>query len=275
MKMEINASDDLLKCIAQAMQQERLATATEAAQEDISQRLDTGAVAGFVEQFLLAHWLPVLTRAHAGGKEEELARCRQELDDLIWSTTPKTNAQQRRELIARLPAILATLNRDLDSIGWQGSARQNFFAKLAERQAIYARAPISARRKVEYAVTVAQKASERLMNRQAKPVRLPDEVDRVVDAMRQGQWLDFQFTPYSNEPMQRYKLAWISPALTMYIFVHQSGQDFFSLHRKDLCQALRDKEAVCVWLHDLADHDEYDTFFYPEETQDSSDDEAD
>ncbi len=263
--MEISTSDDLLKCIAQAMQQERLAIATEAAKEDISQRLDTGAVAGFIEQFLLSHWLPVLTRAHASGKEEEITRCRQELDDLIWSTTPKANAQQRRELIAKLPSILASLNRDLDEIGWHGNARQSFFTKLAERQATYARAPISARRKIEYAVTVAQKASERLMNRQVKPNLPPDEVNRVVDAMRQGQWLDFQFTPYSNEPMRRYKLAWISPGMTMYIFVHQSGEDFFSLHRKDLCQALRDKEAVCVWLHDLADHDEYDTFFYPED----------
>ena len=241
--------------------------ATEAANADISLRLDTGMVAGFVEQFLLQHWLPVLSKAHLSGKEENLAHCRQELDDLIWSTTPKTNAQQRHELLTRLPSIIATLNRDLDSINWYGSARQIFFSKLAERQAIYARSPVSQRRKIEYAVTVAQKASERLMARQARPVRPPDEINRVVDAMRQGQWLDFQFTPYSNEPMLRYKLGWISPENLMYIFVHQSGADFFSLHRKDLCQALRDKEAVCVWLHDLADHDEYDSYFTDEDDE--------
>ena len=270
MPIEISTSDDLQQCIALAVQRERMQIATEAAHADISLRLDTGTVAGFVEQFLLQHWLPVLCKAHLSGKEEDLAHCRQELDDLIWSTTPKTNSQQRRELLARLPSIIATLNRDLDSINWHGSARQSFFSKLAERQAIYARSPVSARRKIEYAVTVAQKASERLMARQARPTRPPDEIRRIVDAMRQGQWIDFQFTPYSNEPMLRYKLGWNSPKHLMYIFVHQSGADFFSLHRDDLCQALRDKEAVCVWLHDLADHDEYDTYFYPSDDEEGT-----
>ena len=80
--------------------------------EDISQRLDTGAVAGFVEQFLLKQWLEVLiTSAHAQRPRTERI-CRtacQDLDDLVWSITPKTNAQQRRDLIARLPGILSDM----------------------------------------------------------------------------------------------------------------------------------------------------------------------
>ena len=253
--MEINTSDDLLQCIADALQQERMQSARQAALAEIEERLDTGAVAGFVEQFLLKQWLEVLAQAHVSDQTERIATCLQDLDDLVWSITPKTNAQQRSELIARLPAILGNVNRSLDEIGWQGPERQQFFAQLAERQAVLARAAISPRRKIEYAVTMAQKASERLMSKQAanRAIRpsQSDDVWRTVNARRQGQWLDFQFTPYSAEPMLRYKLAWISPGHTRFIFVQQNGQDFFSISASDLCKAMREREARCVWLHEM------------------------
>lgn len=252
-KIDIHPADDLLQCIANALQEERLQVARTAASEEIEARLDTGTVAGFVEQFLLHQWHPILTAAHLSGDEEKIANCRSKMDDLIWSITPKTSLQQRQELLARLPSILAQLNAALDDAGWQDASRASFFTQLAERQAVLARNAISPRRKIEYAVTVAQKASERLMAKQvrqarlAKRARMLDEFTRTVDAMRPGEWMEFQLQPYSEEPMQRYKLAWISAGHSMFIFVRENGADFFSICHSDLCRALREKEASCVW----------------------------
>ncbi|WP_338845602.1 DUF1631 family protein [Massilia sp. W12] len=252
--MKVQTRDDLMQCIAEALHQEKMQDGMLAAQADIEQRLDTGEVAGFIGKFLQQHWVHVLAEAHASEEDEKIVAVRQVLDDLIWSTTPKATAEERKNLLSRLPAIVRDLSQHLDAINWHGQARQHFFAKLAQRQATYARAALTPRQKIEYAVTVAQRASERLMERQDKPPRMLDEANRTVDAMRQGQWMDFQFTPYSAEPMLRYKLAWISPGHSRFIFVRDDGADFFSIADEDLARALREKEAVCVWQHEKPAH---------------------
>lgn len=249
--MKFHIHNDLQECITHALRQERMDAARAMALPEIEERLDTGAVPGFVEQFLLAQWLQVLCQAHANQDPQAVKSALQQMDDLIWSITPKTTQQQRQELLTRLPAIVNALNQTLDLIDWHDSARQAFFSKLAERQAVYARSPLSSRRKVEYAVTVAQKASERKMAKQQRRPRGPDEASRTVDAIRQGQWMEFQFQEYTNEPMLRYKLAWISPAHTTFIFVKHSGEDFFAINHADLCQALRERQACCVFLHEM------------------------
>ncbi|MBR7784696.1 DUF1631 family protein, partial [Undibacterium luofuense] len=85
------------------------------------------------------------------------------MDDLIWSVKPKITLQDRQELLNRLPAILARLNKWLSLIKWEDADRVRFFAELAECHASIVRAPLelSPDKQFEIAVEAAQHAAER------------------------------------------------------------------------------------------------------------------
>src|SRR3712207_7772335 len=53
----------LAQPIADALRQEKMRAAQEAAEEDVAQRIETGEVASFVEQFLETQWVRILTRS--------------------------------------------------------------------------------------------------------------------------------------------------------------------------------------------------------------------
>ena len=90
------------------------------------------------------------------------------MDDLIWSVKPKITHEQRKQLIARLPSLLTTLNKWLDIIKWQDAERLRFFADLAECHASIVRAPIdlSPERQLEVALEAAQQDAMRRVEKE-------------------------------------------------------------------------------------------------------------
>jgi hypothetical protein len=92
------------------------------------------------------------------------------MDDLIWSVKPKFTLQDRQELLNRLPAILARLNKWLSLIKWEDADRVQFFAELSECHASIVRAPLelSPDRQLELAVEAAQQATERRLEKRAE-----------------------------------------------------------------------------------------------------------
>ncbi len=198
--------------------------AKEFAVHDVAIRVDTGEVAGFLEAFLLEQWVGILTIAHSvkDRKPQALENALKTMDDLIWSLKSKNNAEERKLLITKLPAMLSLLNAWLNAIKWDEPERVVFFSKLAERHAAIARAPLefSPRRQLEIAVNIAQRASERRLDRhvQDQIVQPLDEWSEQVNMLDRGVWLDF--AP-ENEPAGRYKLAWVSPKRTRYIFTNR------------------------------------------------------
>ena len=242
--------------VAQALKQEKMRLAREFAENDVAIRVETGEVAGFLETFLREQWIRILTIAH-NVKEEKpnaLENALRTMDDLIWSLKPKNSAEERKELVSKLPAMLSLLNAWLNAIKWDEPDRVLFFSKLAERHAAIARAPLelSPRRQLEIAVNIAQRASERRLNRHAQdqidqPV---DEWVQMVDNMERGVWLDFT-TP--NGVTTRFKLAWVSPKRTRYIFTNRQGHDAFSISSEELVQKFRQGIAVQLSAESVVD----------------------
>ncbi|MDO9193743.1 MAG: DUF1631 family protein, partial [Undibacterium sp.] len=85
---------------------------------------------------------------------------------------------------------------------------------------------------------IAQRASERRLDRHVQDqIEQPiDEWSEQVDILDRGVWLDF--SPESD-PAGRYKLAWVSPKRTRYIFTNRQGQDAFSLSGEELVAKFR------------------------------------
>ena len=242
--------------VAQALKQEKMRLAREFAENDVAIRVETGEVAGFLETFLREQWIRILTIAH-NVKEEKpnaLENALRTMDDLIWSLKPKNSAEERKELVSKLPAMLSLLNAWLNAIKWDEPDRVLFFSKLAERHAAIARAPLelSPRRQLEIAVNIAQRASERRLNRHAQdqidqPV---DEWVQLVEHMERGVWLDFTT---ANGVTTRFKLAWVSPKRTRYIFTNRQGHDAFSISSEELIQKFRQGIAVQLSAESVVD----------------------
>lgn len=235
--------------VAEAMRQERMQHAYSLAERDVAARIETGEVAGFVEIFLERQWTSVLTLAHSvsDSKPEALEKALRTMDDLIWSLKPKTTPEERKELLGKLPAMLSMINAWLNTIRWDEPERMQFFSSLAERHAAVVRAPleVSARRQVEMAVNAAQKASERRFSAREKELgETPvDQFVLMVEAIEWGDWVEFVRVDATTV---KFKLAWISPRRSRYIFTSRHGADAFSYTAEELARAFRDQEATLV-----------------------------
>lgn len=242
--------------VAKALKQEKIRVAREFAEHDVAIRVETGEVAGFLETFLQEQWLRILTIAHnvKDEKPHALENALKTMDDLIWSLKPKNSAEERKELVSKLPSMLSLLNAWLNAIKWEEPERIVFFSKLAERHAAIARAPLefSPRRQLEIAVNIAQRASERRLDRhvQTRSEQTDDEWAQLANEFERGVWLHFV---QPDESIARYKLAWVSPKRTRFIFTNRQGQDALSISGEELIGKLRDGMVTPIQAESVVD----------------------
>lgn len=246
--------------ITRALRREKFKQANIAAVNEVALRVGTGEVVAFVETFLENRWTKVLTLAYSvkDEKPHAVADAIKTMDDLIWSVKPKITLEQRQQMVNRLPAILARLNKWLSLIKWQDADRMQFFADLAECHASIVRAPLdlSPERQLEIAVEVAQKAAERRLEKRAaeaenKPPEVaPDDYAKMVAELERGVWL--QFTKKDGST-QNVRLAWVSPMRSLYIFTSSQKEKSFSISTEDLEQNFRNQTAQILVLDKLVD----------------------
>jgi hypothetical protein len=244
---EKQSQKELEEPIAQAIQQEKIRQARDLATNDVATRTDSGEVAGFIESFLEQQWVNILVLAHTvkEQKPQALERTLKTMDDLIWSVKPKNSVEERHELVNKLPSLLSSLNTWLNAIKWEDPSRVIFFSKLAERHASIARAPVetSTRRQVEIAVNVAQKAVEKSLKKTQNDQTMPDQFVFFIDQMEKGSWFDFT---RNNGSVVRFKLAWVSPRRTRFIFTNRQGHDAFSISSEELLDIFRSGKAQMI-----------------------------
>jgi hypothetical protein len=232
--------------VASAMRQEKHEVAVRQAREAVALRVQAGDVIDVVSGFLEQRWTTVLTFAHTieDARPGAVGNATRAMDDLIWSVKPKATQEQRKSLIARLPRLLATLNKWLDAIKWQDAERLQFFARLAEYHAAIVRAPIelSPERQLELAVEAAQQDALRrveLENAAAEREAARAAEVSALDGLERGMWLEFR----TAEGARKVKLAWVSPLRTLFIFSGAQRREAFSLAADKLAAALNDGSA--------------------------------
>ena len=230
--------------IANATRQEKRLAAERSAQRAVALRLAgeqlVPAVAGFLEQ----RWSAALALAYTieDSRPGAIDNATRTMEDLIWSVKPKATQEQRKALIARLPALLASLNKWLDATRWQDAERLQFFAELAECHASIVRAPIelAPERQLELAVVAAQQdALRRVAQEQAQAedeahASQGPEADTLA-GLERGMRLELA----EGDRVRKVRLAWVSPLRTLYIFSGAARQEAFSLPAGRLADLLR------------------------------------
>jgi hypothetical protein len=97
----------------------------------------------FVLRFLLNEWRQYLVRVYrryGAGREWDIARTTTEL--FLWGVAPKEDADERRELAARLGEIVSLAHEVMDIAGTTDEDRQSFFDALGDwHLEMIARAP--------------------------------------------------------------------------------------------------------------------------------------
>jgi hypothetical protein len=237
--------------VASAIRQEKHEVAVRHAREAVAQRVQAGDVVDVVSGFLEQRWTTVLTFAYTieETRPGAVGNATRAMDDLIWSIKPKATQEQRKSLIARLPRLLATLNKWLDAIKWQDAERLQFFARLAEYHAAIVRAPIelSPERQLELAVEAAQQDALRrveLENAAAEREAARAAEVSALDGLERGMWLEFRTDERAaNRGTRKVKLAWVSPLRTLFIFSGAQRREAFSLAADKLAAALNDGSA--------------------------------
>jgi hypothetical protein len=246
MRREQTAIDHMLASpVARALHSEKKRLAEKTARHEVALRIGTGEVVAFVETFLEDKWVAVLTLAYSvkDKKPRAVRSALRTMDDLVWSAKPKITAAERTELLERLPALVASLNKWLDLVKWNEPERLCFFADLAKCHASLIRSPldISPQAQAGLALEAARRAAERRRQVQAHTIRPvePDEFDQRVRTLECGVWLEFA-VPNGR---RRLRLSWISPMQTFYLFTTRDRQQALSLSDEGLAAALRDQRA--------------------------------
>lgn len=240
--------------IASALRQEEAQLARQEAAEAIEDRLENGDVASFVETFLRERWVQVMADAfrRRGSEPQAVSAVQATMEKLIWSVKPKSSPEERRELVASLPGLIGALASALDAAGWAGTERDAFFATLAERHAAVARTPLESmpRQQLEIAMNLAQKASERRLQRRAmeQQEQSVDEFVKSVGALMPGSRVDFK---RGNGTALRCRLSWVSPARMRFVFHARQTQQVFILSSETLEQVLRNGQASRVSTDDI------------------------
>ena len=199
-------------------------------------------LAPFLVPFLTLPWRDVVARSLLG-ESPSAAACQQALktmDQLIWSTRPKTTADQRRELVSILPDMVRQLNLGLDAIEWDGNSRAVFTRRLITTHTLAIRMTQSAAvdtGMAELEVREGQVAMQKLDDRlAARQFTSEDEFDGQAQSFSRGMWFDVTVDAGTQA---RCKLSWVSPMRTRLLFTNRDGFDAFVRSEREVAAMLR------------------------------------
>jgi hypothetical protein len=166
-------------------------------------------------------------------------------DQLLWSTQPKRDSADRKQLVAVLPGLVRQLNASLDTLEWDANERETFTRRLiaAHMNAIRSSADAAHVAPPDAQDLLALEEAAKLLDqrlldqRMADAVALePDEFDTMARVFERGMWFDF----VNDEGLaHRCRLTWVSPKRTRFLFTNREGFDAFVRSEREVTDLLR------------------------------------
>jgi hypothetical protein len=199
-------------------------------------------LAPFLAPFLTAQWREVLARAWQTAEEnpQQWESVLTTMDQLIWSTQPKTKSEERRQLVAVLPDLVRSLNEGLDAIAWNGKERATFTRRLISTHMLAIRMTQPAATDTASAVleeAAGKEAMQELDERLAGQLSgTGDAFDAIAQTFTRGLWFDFTI---DQTTQHRCRLSWVSPMRTRLLFTNREGFDAFVRSEREVAALLR------------------------------------
>ena len=117
-----------------AEERSRMERCREEAMSEVRARIETQDPPASISEFLTQHWRHLLANVlyQHGGESKHWRASVQTMDNLIWSTSPKTGTQDRDRLLAMLPFLLKRLKSGMDELCLPKAARDEFLKSLSD-----------------------------------------------------------------------------------------------------------------------------------------------
>lgn len=210
------------RALEKAQGEEKLREAKIQVNTEVRSRTDNRDMPSAILLLLLQPWSDYLSFVllRYGDKSDSWKRALQVIDDLLWTLEPKTRQPEKVKQMELQDALLASLERGFETIGYeQTKGRKLLDAVISlQRMALLSRkaesAPAPMRTKLES--LAAEKAGHAAA--QLQPV-LPEEA-RIVDSLKMvefGTWFEF-------DGGKRLKVAWYNKKTQHYMLVDQQGR---------------------------------------------------
>ena len=137
------ANTEVIEQSARALhEREKRELARLIAQDETGRRILTADLPPPVSAMLIGPWTRVLERVYLreGGRNSDFAAALETADNLVWSVTPKTDADQRKRLVSLLPALLKQLQAGMRIAAVEKNDGDRFFSALVDCHAAAVRA---------------------------------------------------------------------------------------------------------------------------------------
>ncbi len=223
---------------------EALAHADEMVHNRIRALPKSRPLVNFLAPFLTRQWREVLAWAWLKSDASSLTweSALLTMDQLIWSTQPKTESEERLKLVAVLPQLVRCLNEGLDDIAWNEPGRAKFTRRLIAAHTLAIRMTQAPSEDTASAALDEQNGQEAIQELDARLANQLSESRDTYDAMAQafmrGMWFDFN---EDSGLQHRYKLSWVSPLRTRMLFTNREGVDAFVRSEREVAALLRHK----------------------------------
>lgn len=250
-------------------ERERLEIARVVAEEAVDRRL---AMRDWVPEpvrvMLEDAWVRSLASVHAqqGEGSGPWIAMLTTVDELLWSVEPKVRAEDRRRLVAGIPALIRSLHEGLARAGVEEAVREAFLGALVDCHADAVKAGLKgtalsgrhAARPPAAERPLAAPTLEREMvpagDIHVEEIRLrsPRGQTAVRNVFtRTGIWTNvqrFTWVEFRREGGQllRARLTWISPAKGVYLFTNSEASAAISITPEALAEQMRRGEARIV-----------------------------
>jgi hypothetical protein len=234
---------------------ERLRLAKARVSDEVARRLGDEDIPHFVQQFLVTYWqnLMLVILVKEGEDSYDWKRAVATMDNLIWSVTPKPDAEERARVVRLLPGLIGLLREGMEQVAMDEAEAEAFLEELAAHhgQVINdegrVRSPADtdplagldededAAEPIVEDVEVTTATIHRLVRECELDVdeielgdtgegdagpEVPTECLEAVRALKVGDWVEF--CGEGEEPL-RAKLTWISPVTGVYLFTNRQG----------------------------------------------------
>ena len=255
----------LIQRSAQVVEErERREIASAVAAEEVHRRLALhNHVPAAVREMLHEHWTRALASVYLGEGEGTApwARLCRVMDDLLWSVEPKALPEDRKRLIAMLPAMLRDLHEGMERARMGEEAAAAFMGVLVDCHALAVKAGLRGLPAVPDfpPVELAPQREDPRLERETVPagdvkveeIRLKGARGALVRNVftRTGVWTNLQrgtWVEFSSEHTApvRARLTWISPNKGVYLFTNPASTSVaLSVSPEALAEQLRLGEA--------------------------------
>jgi len=198
-------------------------------------------IARLLQQSLADKLVFILLRDRDGEQGAVWQTALRLIEDIVWSTAPRTTEAARQDLRTQLAGLQASLREDLDLLAKFGADDAGRLYEQITTCQQAALAPISEQKTEDRPrLVVTRRPAEAETKAQAVATAPPSaEENRILCELEQiefGTWFDF--IPGGTQPRRRLKLAWFTPVAERYMFVDSMGVKAAVLSRSELAREM-------------------------------------